>query len=159
MPTHDYKGRRIRKKTHARYSSDPARRTYDYALCTERAHDLAYLTTDDAEVTCARCKAARLPSKAIPRKPFEDRTLRRMSRDLAEPLTQQERIEKYMQWDQQDVARYLVMLEDKFVSAPTKNFTQRRAHVYDADERCTRCGHERSLNDPSPRYSGCKVEK
>ena len=58
--THDYKGRKLRKRTHRRYSDDFARpELRALALCNAgmnaKPHDEAYLTSHDDEVTCFRC--------------------------------------------------------------------------------------------------------
>jgi hypothetical protein len=58
MASHDYKGRAIRKKTHARYSTNFDRPDLrSLALCSHMKgpHDDAYLTDRTEEVNCGRC--------------------------------------------------------------------------------------------------------
>lgn len=56
--THDYKGRVIRKKTHLRYSAASP----ELAVCSDLRGPIVedtYLTSNESEVTCKRCRSIR----------------------------------------------------------------------------------------------------
>jgi len=91
MTTHDYKGRKITRKTHRRLDDNfdrvPSLRLVRLCADLSGPFDEAYLTSNPAEVTCARClyvMGGNVNSNPDRMVPFSRRDLSRISRDIGQ---------------------------------------------------------------------------